>query len=70
MLTQLYIILSLLVFFFLIISGSAIEPAMIKSMIVFSSLVVITKLSSFLIDIISDKSAPNKDANTSKAGIQ
>ena len=61
-LAQLYIILSMLVFFFLIAVGSTFESAILKSAIFFSALVIITKLSSFMLDIIKNK--PGKKTET------
>jgi len=61
MLARIYAIISLLVFSFLTFSGSGIEPAMLKSVIVFSVLVIVTRLSSYLIDIIKESSHKSSD---------
>jgi len=56
MLIRIYAITSLLVFAFTTVAGSAIESAMIKSVIIFSVLVILTRISGFLIDIIKENS--------------
>lgn len=61
MLVRIYAIVSLLLFSFLTFSGSGIEPSMLKSVIVFSVLVITTRISVFLIDIIKETSNTKSD---------
>lgn len=56
MLVRLFTIVALLVFIALIFMGSSLEPAMLKSATVFVSLVVGTKVSVYLLDIIKENS--------------
>ncbi len=54
MLARIYTVIALLVFMILIFMGSAIEAAMLKGFIVFAVLVMGTKISVYLLDIIKE----------------
>lgn len=54
MLARIYTIIALLIFMILIFMGSAIESAMLKGLIVFAVLVMGTKISVYLLDIIKE----------------
>lgn len=56
MLARIYTILALIVFMLLIFKGSAIEAAMLKGFIVFAVLVMGTKISVYILDIIKENS--------------
>ncbi|MEX0779612.1 MAG: hypothetical protein WD491_05845 [Balneolales bacterium] len=65
-LVQIFIIAAMLVFFFLIVAGSTFESAILKAAIVFSALIILTKMASVLLGIIKVKPATNKtDTKTS-----
>ncbi|PWN05191.1 hypothetical protein [Rhodohalobacter mucosus] len=64
MLVQIYTIISLLVFIFLVGSGSSIDGAMLKSFAVFAILIILTRISVLLIDIIREAPENRHDANT------
>ena len=61
MLVHLFTIISLLVFLITMVMGSSFEPAMIKSAMVFITLVVGTKLGSFIVNIIGSQKTENND---------
>lgn len=54
MLARIYTVIALLVFMILIFMGSAIEAAMLKGLTVFAVLVMGTKISVYLLDIIKE----------------
>lgn len=56
MLARIYTVLALIVFMLLIFMGSTIETAMLKGFIVFAVLVMGTKISVYLFDIIKENS--------------
>lgn len=56
MLAKIYTVIALIVFMLLIFMGSAIESAMLKGFIVFTVLVLGTKISVYLFDIIKENS--------------
>lgn len=65
MLIHIYTTIALLIFFILIISGSGIESAMIRSAVLFSVLVILTKITKFVVQIIKKTPSPNNETNTS-----
>lgn len=64
MLVRLFTVVALLVFVALIFMGSSLEPAMLKSATVFVSLVIGTKISIYLLDIIKEKSQNEQESPT------
>lgn len=54
MLARIYTVIALIVFMILVFMGSAIESAMLKAFIVFAVLVMGTKISVYLLDIIKE----------------
>jgi uncharacterized membrane protein YwaF len=62
MVVRIFTIVALLVFLALIFMGSAIEPAMFKSATVFVVLVVGTKISVYLLDIIKEGSQNEQES--------
>lgn len=67
MLVQLFSIISLSVFLILVLAGSAIEPAILKSASVFIALVAGTRFSSIILDIIKKPSNNNPKSHSSHA---
>lgn len=65
MLIHIYTTIALLIFFILIISGSDIESAMIRSAVLFSVLVILTKITKFVILIIKKSPPAKNEAETS-----
>lgn len=64
MLVQIYAIISLVVFIFCMFMGAAAEPTMMKSAMVFITLVVGTRLSTIVMGIIKESSS-NEQNTTS-----
>lgn len=64
MLVRLFTIIALLIFIALFLMGSAIEAAMLKSATVFVALVIGTKVSIYVLDIIKENSQ-NEQESTS-----
>ncbi len=64
MLVRLFTIIALLIFIALIFMGSAIEPAMVKSATVFVALVIGTKVSIYLLDIIKENSQKEQESTS------
>lgn len=62
MLVRLYTIVSLLIFIALIYMGSAVEAAMFKSATVFIVLIIGTKISVYLLDIIKEQSPKEQES--------
>lgn len=67
MIAQFYTIISLLVFLILVGSGSAIDGAMIKSCAVFSVLIVLTRITVFMIDVIRKEPDDRADSSTKQS---
>lgn len=62
MLVRLYTIIALLVLITLILKGSGIEMSIIKSTLVFAFLVVTTRVSVYLLDIIGKKTTSEQES--------
>lgn len=65
MLIHLYTTFALLIFFILIVLGSNIESAMIKSAVMFSAFVILTKITKYVIQIIKKNNTANNETKTS-----
>ena len=64
MLVQIYAIISLLIFIFCMLMGASTEPTIVKSAMVFITLVVGTRLSTIVMSIIKESSS-NEQNTTS-----
>lgn len=65
MLLRIYTIIALSIFLFLMYSGSSLEPALIRSVIVFVALVVGTRVSVYLFHIISENASTTNKKESS-----
>lgn len=65
MLLRITTVLALLVFLILMMSGSSVEPAMVKSVTVFIALVVGIRVSSYLLSVIKETSTSTKNQESS-----
>jgi len=67
MFTRIYTIVALLNFIVLISLNSTVELSIIKSGILFIALLLVTKLSKFLLQIIKETQSSEKESTTSQS---
>ncbi|MDZ7772897.1 MAG: hypothetical protein U5K31_09180 [Balneolaceae bacterium] len=65
MMLRIVTIVALLVFLFLLMSGSSVEPAMVRSVTVFIALVVGTRVCSYLLNVIKQTSTSTNNQESS-----